>query len=113
MRAEPHLECNGRIYRSESEPEDGEGPYSQDQLLQMNARFVQHLERAFANGDESRRCQRDLSEGSRGATNAACRGAMVEKSAAFSNERKINAKQALRASAAWLLPSLVAPLSTV
>jgi hypothetical protein len=34
-------------------------------------------------------------------------------SAAFSNERKINAKQALPASAAWLLPSLVAPLSTV
>ena len=53
-RAEPHLE-NGRVYRCESEPEDGKrGPYSHDQLLQMNARFVQRLERAFANGDESR-----------------------------------------------------------
>src|SRR5262245_51406369 len=55
-RAEPHLECNGRVYRCESEPEDGKGPYSHDQLLQMNARFVQRLERAFANGDESRHC---------------------------------------------------------
>jgi hypothetical protein len=54
--SEPHLERNGRIYRRESEPEDGKGPYSHDQLLQMNARFVQRLERAFANGDESRRC---------------------------------------------------------
>jgi hypothetical protein len=33
-------------------------PYSHDQLLQMNARFVQRLERAFANGDESRAAAR-------------------------------------------------------
>src|SRR5262245_42388676 len=50
VQCEPHLEFNSRIYCCEAEPEDGRGPYSHAKLLQMNARFVQRLERAFANG---------------------------------------------------------------
>lgn len=54
VQCDPSLECNTRLYRGEAEPEDGKGPYSHEQLLRMDARFTQRLERAFASGGENR-----------------------------------------------------------
>jgi hypothetical protein len=48
----PRLDCDARIYRPR--PGDARGPYDHDRLVRMNARFVARLERAFANGTESR-----------------------------------------------------------
>ena len=107
------LRCNGRIYCCESEPEDGKGPYTTTSFCKgtrassnvLNAPSPMATKAAAASATYRKAPAEPLMP--------RLRGAMVEKTAAFSNERKINAKQALRASAAWLLPSLVAPLSTV
>jgi hypothetical protein len=54
VRCEPHGH-NGRvgIRSNESEASDGDGPYTLEQLLQMNARFVARVEAAFMSGEES------------------------------------------------------------
>jgi hypothetical protein len=48
----PRLDCDARIHRPRLG--DARGPYDHDRLVRMNARFVARLERAFANGAESR-----------------------------------------------------------
>jgi hypothetical protein len=54
MQCEPHIDGDSRLYRAEASPSDHRGPYSHDKLLRMNARFIARVERAFANGTESR-----------------------------------------------------------
>jgi hypothetical protein len=48
----PHPYLNGR--RAEYQPGDEQGAYSREQLVAMNARFVERVERAFKNGSERR-----------------------------------------------------------
>ena len=51
----PQLDCpRGEVRRLDAEPEDIHGPYTREQLLRMNARFVQRVKRAFKRGTETR-----------------------------------------------------------
>jgi len=44
----------GEVHKMEAEPEDVHGPYRRGQLLYMNRRFIEQMERAFAHGTEKR-----------------------------------------------------------
>jgi hypothetical protein len=46
--------CDSALHHREQEPGDGLPPYTRDQLVAMNNRFIRRLERAFENGSESR-----------------------------------------------------------
>src|SRR5262245_36806184 len=54
LRPPPHLECGSTLCRREAEPEDHRLPYSREELLEMDRRFGERLERAFALGLERR-----------------------------------------------------------
>src|SRR5262249_57142533 len=54
LRPPPQLECASTLCRREAEPDDHRLPYSQEELLVMDRRFTERLERAFALGLESR-----------------------------------------------------------
>jgi hypothetical protein len=54
VRPPPQLDCASQLCRREAEPEDGCAPYSRAELLKMDRRFRERLERAFALGLESR-----------------------------------------------------------
>src|SRR5262245_17966127 len=54
LRPPPQLECKSTLCTREAEPEDRRLPYSREELLEMDRRFSERLERAFALGLESR-----------------------------------------------------------
>ena len=50
-----HLDLrSSRLTAEQPTPEDAFGPYTRAQLLRMNWRFVERIERAFRNGTETR-----------------------------------------------------------
>jgi hypothetical protein len=54
MFATPPLHLRDDRARAKSASNDGNGPYSRSQLLRNDARFIARVERAFADGAESR-----------------------------------------------------------
>src|SRR5262249_40321383 len=54
MRPPPQLDCGSTLCKREAEPDDRLLPYSRTELMEMDRRFCDRLERAFALGLERR-----------------------------------------------------------